>query len=54
MKKVLVINPIGRSRWNEGDEKIYRYYASPGTAVEVRSLPSGPETVETYRAWREA
>jgi allantoin racemase len=54
LKRVLVINPIGHTRWDEADAKIYRSYASPDTSVEVRSLPAGPETVETYKAYLES
>mgnify|MGYP001772737742 CR=1 FL=1 len=52
--RILVINPVGHSRWDESDARIYRSYASPDTEIIVRSLPRGPETVETLEAYLEA
>lgn len=51
--KVLVINPIGHSEWDLKDREIYREFASPKTIVDVKSLPSGPSTVETPEAHAE-
>jgi allantoin racemase len=51
--KVLVINPVGHSTWDEQDREIYRGFASPKTEVEVVSLPHGPASVETPEAHAE-
>ncbi|MEM4627499.1 MAG: aspartate/glutamate racemase family protein [Ignisphaera sp.] len=45
--RILVINPVGHSRWDEQDRRLYRLFASPGTEVEVASLPRGPPSVES-------
>lgn len=52
--KLLVINPVGTSRWNESDKKIYQSFASPGTEVDVVSLDEGPISIETRKAEAEA
>ncbi len=51
--RVLVINPVGHPKWDEQDKSIYLSYASPGTVVEVFSLPRGPPSVESPRAHAE-
>ncbi len=51
--KVLVINPVGHSTWDEQDKKIYESFASPDVQIEVKSLPKGPKSVETAKAYAE-
>ena len=51
--KILVINPIGHSKWDNQDKKIYESFVSPGTTVDVVSLPQGPITVESPEAYAE-
>lgn len=51
--KILVINPVGTDRWNEGDKRLFISYASPETAVDVVSLDRGPESVESRRTYVE-
>ncbi len=51
--KVLVVNPVGHSTWDEQDKRIYQSFASPGTVVDVVSLPEGPPSVETPEAHAE-
>ncbi|ALM74038.1 aspartate/glutamate racemase family protein [Thermococcus barophilus] len=48
--KILVINPVGTSVWNENDKKIYQSFASPGTEIKVISLEEGPISIETRKA----
>ncbi|WP_457754215.1 aspartate/glutamate racemase family protein [Thermococcus sp.] len=48
--KILVINPVGTSMWNENDKKIYQSFASPGTKIEVINLEDGPISIETRKA----
>ncbi len=45
--KILVINPVGHSKWDESDRRFFKSVASPDTEVEVVSLASGPPSVET-------
>lgn len=47
--KILVINPVGTSRWDETDKKIYQSFASPETEIEVISLGEGPISIETRK-----
>ncbi len=51
--RILVVNPVGHSRWDEQDKKIYQGFASPQTIVDVVSLPTGPASVETPEAHAE-
>lgn len=45
--KILVINPVGTSRWDESDKKIYQSFAFPETEIDVVSLDGGPISIET-------
>ncbi len=51
--KILVVNPVGHSRWDEQDKRIYQGFASPQTTIEVVSLPTGPASIETPEAHAE-
>ncbi len=51
--KVLVINPIGHSTWDNQDRRIYTSFSSSETDVDVVSLPKGPASVETPQAYAE-
>lgn len=51
--KILVINPVGHSKWDEQDKKLYSLFASPGTEVEVVSLPRGPPSIENPKSYAE-
>jgi allantoin racemase len=50
--KLLVINPVGHTKWDEQDKRIYESFA-PSSEVTVVSLPKGPQSVETRRAHRQ-
>lgn len=50
--KLLVINPVGHTTWNDQDKELYQSYA-PGAEITVVSLPKGPPSVETAEAHRE-
>ncbi|MEM1720231.1 MAG: aspartate/glutamate racemase family protein [Desulfurococcaceae archaeon] len=52
--RVLVINPVGHSTWNESDRVLYKRFLPSDVHVDVVSLPRGPTTVETAEAYREA
>ena len=52
--RILVINPVGTSVWNENDKKIYQSFASPDTKINVISLEDGPTSIETRRAEADA
>lgn len=52
--RILVINPVGTSRWDESDRKVFEGYASPETVLDVVSLESGPESLETRAAEAQA
>lgn len=52
--KILVINPVGHPTWDESDRELYRRFLTPGTIVDVASLPKGPRTVETRESYEEA
>ncbi len=52
--RVLVVNPVGHSRWDELDRRIYESFASGGTSIEVMSLSRGPVSVETAEDYAEA
>lgn len=45
--RILVINPIGDSSWDESDRKFFRSVAAPGTEVDVVSLGKGPPSLES-------
>ncbi len=51
--RVLVVNPVGHSKWDEQDKRIYQSFASQDTIVDVVSLPHGPPSVETPEAHAE-
>lgn len=51
--KILVVNPVGHSKWDEQDRRIYESFASPNTRIDVVSLPHGPSSVETPEAYAE-
>ncbi|MCD6477727.1 MAG: hydantoin racemase, partial [Candidatus Aenigmarchaeota archaeon] len=48
--KILVINPVGTSRWDESDKKIYQRFTFPETEIDVVSLDEGPISIETRKA----
>ena len=48
--KLLVINPVGHTTWDEQDRKLYESFAPPNLEIKVVSLPRGPPSVETPRA----
>ncbi|AEC51394.1 putative protein hydantoin racemase [Pyrococcus sp. NA2] len=48
--RILVINPIGTSRWNESDKRIYESFSSPNTEIKVVNLEEGPISIETRKA----
>lgn len=45
--KILVINPVGTPIWDELTLKHLKQIANPGTEIVVKSLPQGPETIES-------
>ncbi len=45
--KILVINPVGTPIWDELTLKHLKQIANPGTEVVVKSLPQGPESIES-------
>ncbi len=45
--KILVINPVGTPIWDELTLKHLKQVANPGTEIVVKSLPQGPETIES-------
>lgn len=51
--RILVINPVGHSRWDEQDKRLYSSFASQGTEVDVISLPRGPPSVESPKSHAE-
>lgn len=51
--RILVINPVGHATWDEKDKAFLARHASPGTQVDVVSLPRGPASVETAEAHAE-
>lgn len=52
--KILVINPVGHSTWDEADRELYLKAFEYRASVEVTSLPQGPPSVETEEAYRTA
>jgi allantoin racemase len=51
--KVLVINPVGHPTWDEQDKRIYESFAAQDTEIDVKSLPRGPKSVESAKAYAE-
>ncbi len=51
--RVLVVNPVGHSKWDEVNRRMYKSFASESTDVEVMSLPKGPTSVETAKDYAE-
>ncbi len=45
--KILVINPVGTPIWDELTLKHLKQVANLGTEIVVKSLPQGPETIES-------
>lgn len=45
--KILVINPVGTPIWDELTLKHLKQIANPDTEIVVKSLPQGPETIES-------
>jgi len=52
--KILVIVPVGTDWRNKERKEVCEKYASPGTEIEVVSLPRGPLSLETRRDHDEA
>lgn len=52
--RILVINPVGHSMWNEADKALYKRFLPSYMEVDVISLPRGPSAVETVEAFLEA
>lgn len=48
--RILVINPVGTSRWDRADKKYLERFARKGTEVTVASLSKGPKSIESYRS----
>jgi allantoin racemase len=48
--RILVINPVGTSRWDAADKKYLEKFARKDTQVDVASLRRGPESIEDYRS----
>jgi allantoin racemase len=48
--KILVINPVGTSRWDGPDKEFLERYARKDTVVTVASLSKGPKSVESYQS----
>jgi allantoin racemase len=48
--KILVINPVGTSRWDRADKEYLERFARADTLVTVVSLSSGPQSIEDYRS----
>jgi allantoin racemase len=48
--RILVINPVGTSRWDVADKTYLRKFARKDTQVDVASLERGPESIEDYRS----
>jgi len=51
--RLLVINPVGHTKWDEQDKRLYESFAPHGTEIVLVSLPKGPPSVETSQAHRE-
>jgi allantoin racemase len=50
--KLLIVNPVGHTTWDEQDKKIYESFA-PDSEMTVVSLAKGPSSVETPQAHRQ-
>jgi len=50
--KLLIINPVGHTRWDEHDRRIYESF-DPTSEMTVVSLPKGPPSIETPEAYRQ-
>lgn len=48
--KILVINPVGTSRWDRADKEYLERFARRDTEVTVASLSRGPKSIESYRS----
>ncbi len=48
--KVLVVNPVGTSRWDRADKEYLERFARRDTEVTVASLSTGPKSIESYRS----
>jgi len=48
--KILVINPVGTSRWDRADKEYLERFARKSTEVTVASLTKGPKSIESYRS----
>ncbi len=48
-----MINPVGHSTWDEKDREFFRKYSSPGTNIDVVSLPRGPRSIEAAEDFAE-
>lgn len=48
--RILVINPVGTSRWDAADKKYLEKFARKDTFIDVVSLESGPASIEDYRS----
>lgn len=47
MARILVLNPVSTSRWDEVTRKHLERVADPRTEFEVRSLRGGPKSIES-------
>lgn len=47
-KKILVINPVATSEWNESDAEYLRKAAASDTSVELVNIERGPATIESF------
>ena len=47
---ILVIDPVGTSRWDRADKEYLERFARRDTAVTVVSLSRGPKSIEDYRS----
>ncbi len=47
MPRILVINPVATSKWDELTQSFLEKHASPETSIVVRSLREGPESIES-------
>jgi allantoin racemase len=51
--RILVVNPVGHSKWDEQDRKLYKSFSSPETEIDVVSLSRGPPSVESPKSYVE-
>lgn len=52
--RILVINPVGHSTWDEKDREFFRKHSSAGVNIDVVSLPRGPKSIESAEDLAEA